>query len=157
MQSTFKKTRKKIILWLFEHSQTIYTKWFKKKVQAWNISKAELMAFPKNTFGKKLGEFLIQNNFEILPKLERHDCYHVLTNYKTEVQDEIALQYLCFGNGKRSVYLFGVIFLGTLLLPDYYKYYLKSYKKGKQANVFYNFDFKKMLLLDFETIQTIIF
>lgn len=147
--------RKKLIVWLFEKSQKIYTKFKKKK--PWNISRDELLTYPKNTFGYHLGSFLTKNGFELLPKVERHDAYHVLTNYSTQVQDEIALQYLCFGNGKRSPNLFGVVIVGTLLLPDYLTYYIESYKLGKNCNTFHHFNYKNLLNDDFEELRSIIF
>ena len=138
------KFKKQIINWLFIISQKVYTQLFKKN-QAWNISKKDLLQLPKDSFGYHLGSFLQKNGFELIPKVERHDAYHVLTGYNTNVEDEIALQWLCFGNGKRSKYMFGVIILGTIILPDYYKYYRKSYQKGKQANAFHHLDFSKLL------------
>src|SRR5690606_1460766 len=68
-----------------------------------------------------------------------------------------ALQYLCYGNGKRTPYLTGVLFLGTAILPDYFQYYFQSYKIGKQLNSFHQFDFKKLLHTDFETFRKTIF
>lgn len=151
------KIRKKLIEWLFMNSQHIYTKLFKKKKIAWNINRKDLLQYPKESFGKQLGQFLTKNNFEILPKLERHDCYHIITGYKTKAEDEIALQYLCFGNGKRSVYLFFVIVFGTLLLPDYSRYYFTSYQIGKNANIFHCFDYKKLLLTPLIKIRSAMF
>jgi len=118
------KNRKKIINWLFEISQHVYTAYFKKN-NPWNITKSDLLQYPEASFGKHLGLFLEKNNFELIPKVERHDAYHVITGYSTKVEDEIAQQYLCFGNGKRSIYLFGVIVIGTVLLPDYLGFYIK--------------------------------
>jgi len=152
-----KAFRKKLIIWLFEISQTFYVKHFKKETVAWNISKTELLEYPEDNFGYHLGLFLKQNNFNLIPKIERHDCYHVLTGYGTTVQDEIALQYLCYGNGKRSIYLFGVIALGTLLLPEYLNYYLKSYRIGKNANPFYDFDYNHLLTSEIGILRASIF
>ncbi len=154
MQSTFKNIRKKIIITLFEKSQNMYTILFKKKKKPWNISKKELLNYPKGSLGKEIGLFLAKNNFEVLPKLERHDCYHLITGYGTEVQDEIALQYLCYGNGKKSLYLFGVIVVGTIILPDYFKYYITSYKKGKNLKPFYHLNFKPLLTTNLKTLKT---
>jgi ubiquinone biosynthesis protein Coq4 len=157
MQSTFKHRRKQLIIWLFKTSQQTYTKYFKRHKTVWKVTKDSLLNYPIGSLGKHLGEFLKRHNFEILPKLERHDCYHIITGYHSKVEDEIALQYLCFGNGKRSPYLFFVILLGTFILPDYYKYYYKSYKIGKQANMFYQFDYRKLLYTNLSDIQSFIF
>ncbi len=157
-QSTFKMKNfsKQFIIFLFEHSQRIYTSMFKNH-DAWGISKTQLLDYPQYTFGWHLGDFLTSNNFELIPKVERHDCYHVLCGYSTKVQDEIALQCLCYGNGKRSPYLYGAIILGVAILPDYYKYYYKSYKIGKSANAFHQFDYKKLLRIPIDDLRTSIF
>lgn len=146
--------RKEIIVWLFEKSQSIYTK-FKKK-EPWNITSKELAEYPKKSIGHHLFVFLKENQFELIPKVERHDAYHIVTGYGTKVEDEIALQYLCYGNGKRSMYLFGVVFIGTLLLPDFLKYYLQSYKLGKRCNTFHHFDYKKLLRHDLKDFRSVI-
>ncbi|GGI57017.1 Coq4 family protein [Winogradskyella haliclonae] len=151
-----KNKRKQLIIFLFEHSQRIYTSMFKKH-ESWTYSKKDLLQFPIESFGRHLGEFLNKNNFELIPKVERHDCYHVLCGYSTEVEDEIALQCLCYGNGKRSPYLYGAIILGIAILPDYYKYYYKSYKIGKLANAFHQFDYKKLLRIPIDDLRMSIF
>jgi len=149
--------RKKLIAWLFEQTQIIYTKHFKKKKKPWGLTRSQLLEYPSNSIGYHLGLFLKENNFELLPKVERHDAYHVVAGYGTQVQDEIALQYLCFGNGKRSPYLLGVLFLGTTILPDYLPYYMASYKKGKQMNSFHQYDYKKLLSVSLDEFRMMIF
>ncbi|WP_299113011.1 Coq4 family protein [uncultured Winogradskyella sp.] len=148
--------RKQLIIFLFEHSQRLYTAMFKRH-ESWKYSKNDLLQFPIESFGRHLGEFLNKNNFELIPKVERHDCYHVLCGYSTKVEDEIALQCLCYGNGKRSPYLYGAIILGVAILPDYYNYYYKSYKIGKSANAFHQFDYKKLLRIPIDDLRTSIF
>ncbi|WP_179348220.1 hypothetical protein [Winogradskyella pacifica] len=151
-----KAKRKQFIIWLFEHSQRIYTNMFKNH-EPWNLTKTDLLNLPKPTFGRHLGEFLDKNNFELIPKVERHDCYHVLCGYSTKVEDEIALQCLCYGNGKRSPYLYGAIILGVAILPDYYKYYHKSFKIGKAANAFHHFDYRKLMHISISDFRDAIF
>lgn len=150
------KLRKKLIEWLFEKSQEVYTYLFKKH-EAWGIYRAELLTYPSDSIGKHLGEFLERNGFELIAKVERHDAYHTITGYGTKVEDEIALQCLCFGNGKRSPYLLGAIILGVMILPDYYKYYYRSFHIGKDANPFHHFDFKKLLRVSIHVFRHAIF
>ncbi|MEO1033896.1 MAG: Coq4 family protein [Bacteroidota bacterium] len=152
----FRAIRKQLIIWLFEHSQRLYTALFKNH-ESWNITKVDLRNLPPSTFGRHLGEFLDKNNFELIPKVERHDCYHVLCGYSTRVEDEIALQCLCYGNGKRSPYLYGAIILGVTILPDYFNYYYTSYKIGKRANPFHHFDYRKLLNVSIKDFRTAIF
>jgi len=148
--------RKQLINWLFEKSQAVYVSLFKNH-KPWSVSKTELLTYPKASFGNHLGSFLDRNGFELIPKVERHDCYHVLTGYSTQVEDEIALQYLCFGNGKRSPYLLGAIILGTAILPDYINYYYKSFKIGQRANAFHHLDYRKLLKVSIEDFRRAIF
>ncbi|WP_303316230.1 Coq4 family protein [Flavivirga abyssicola] len=148
--------RKTFIAWLFEKSKQIYTNLFKNH-EPWNINKKQLLTYPDDSFGKHLGLFLNKNNFELISKVERHDAYHTLTGYGTKVEDEIALQYLCYGNGKRSLYLYGAIILGTIILPDYYKYYYKSYCIGKNANSFHHFNYKELLTVSIHDFRQVIF
>lgn len=150
-----KTLRKQLIHWLFDKSMILYCR-FKKK-QPWGISVSQLLTMPKNTFGYELGLFLSTHGFRLIPKVERHDAYHVLCGYGTTVEDEIALQYACFGNGKKTPYLYGVLFLGTIILPDYLPYYFKSYRFGKRAHSFHHFDFKKILPLDFNEFRSTLF
>lgn len=150
------ETRKKIIGFLFNKSQKIYGSLFIKRAP-WNIKKAELLTYPNHTFGKHLGLFLERNNFELIPKGERHDAYHTLTGYNTKVEDEIALQYLCIGNGKRSLYVLAAAIVGCLLLPEYYSYYFKSFNIGKSANLFYHFDYKQLLHTPINDLRQAIF
>lgn len=151
------KYRKNLVAWLFEVSQKFYITHFKKKKTPWGITKKELLQLPDASFGFHLGTFLDINGFELIPKVERHDAYHVLTGYGTNEQDEIALQYLCFGNGKRSMYGYGVVFIGTMLLPEYLPYYLDSYTVGKKANHFHDFDYSKLLHVPIKELQYSIF
>ena len=151
-----KQLRKQFIEWLFEHSQRIYTKLFKHH-ESWGISRAQLLTYPEHSFGRHLGDFLNAHSFELIAKVERHDAYHTLTGYGTNVEDEIALQCLCFGNGKRSLYLYGAMILGIIILPDYLKYYKRSYDIGKAANSFHQFDYKQLLQTNIHLFRKTIF
>lgn len=149
---SFINLRKKLIVFLFDKSQRIYTKLFKKH-DCWKTTKKDLLQFPPKSFGKHLGMFLDKHGFELIPKVERHDAYHTLTEYGINVEDEIALQYLCFGNGKRSPYLYGAILLGSIILPDYLPYYIKSFKKGRKAFSFHQYDYSTLLHIPIEDLR----
>lgn len=148
--------RKKLIALLFEKSNQLYTYLFKHH-KPWGIYKVELLTYPDVSFGKHLGLFLDKYGFELISKVERHDAYHTLTGYGTRVEDEIALQCLCYGNGKRSPYLYAAIILGVFILPDYYKYYYKSYLIGKHANPFHHYNYKKILKVSIHDFRQAIF
>lgn len=149
------ETRRQIIEWLFEVTQKQYTR-FKKKTP-WNISNASLLAMSPQSFGHYLGRFLEKHGFHLIPKVERHDAYHVLTGFGTKAEDEIALQYLCFGNGKRTPYLFAVMLIGSVILPEFLPYYRLAFRLGQRSNSFHQFDFKKILPLDYHQFRSVIF
>jgi ubiquinone biosynthesis protein Coq4 len=155
MRFPLQHTRKKLITWLFHWTMIGYCK-FKQKA-AWGITTAQLLYLPSQSLGHHLGQLLHKNGFELLPKVERHDAYHLVTGYGTAVEEEIALQYCCFGNGKRTPYLYGVLLLGTFILPDYMSMYLKAYRLGHEANSFHHFDYKKLLSVNFEHFRSTIF
>ena len=148
--------RKKFLTALYLHSQRIYTALFKSSPE-WGIRRADLLKYPPTTLGHHLGRFLEANDFELIPKVEQHDIYHVLTGYGTAVEEEIALQFLCLGNGKRSLYLLGAILIGTLVLPEYRKLYWQSYLKGKRLRPFYCYDYRNLLEVDFHQFRCLLF
>ncbi|MCV9929184.1 hypothetical protein OIU83_16075 [Flavobacterium sp. LS1R49] len=137
---------------MYEWSRKPYQKYIKKNVP-WEINKTELLTFPKESLGYRLGDFLRRNNFDIQAKLEDHDIIHVLTNTGTTVIEEIGMQYYLLGNRKKSLYLFMVILSGTIFYPTRLGYFFKQYKKGRNAMPFYYLDFSKMLLTPISSIQ----
>lgn len=142
----------KFIEKMYEWSKKPYQRFFKNKT-AWKIHKQDLHTYPEETLGFHLGQFLQKNNFEIQPKLEDHDIIHVLTSTGVSVREEIGMQYYLMGNGKKSLYLYIVITVGTLFYPMHIKYFFKEFHKGKTAHHFYSLDFSKMLLIPIKTIQ----
>jgi ubiquinone biosynthesis protein Coq4 len=116
-----------------------------KKNAAWDLGIKDLLHFSRETLGYQMGYFLLRNNFDLQEKLENHDVFHVLTGTGTTVPEEISMQFYLLGNGKRSIYLFAVIILGTLLYPDYLKLFLLKYHHGKSALAFHQLDFYKLL------------
>lgn len=125
-----------------------------KKNEAWDVTITDLQQFPKDSLGQRMGNFLALHNFDLQAKLESHDVFHVLTNTGITVPEEISMQFYLLGNGKRSAYLFTVIFLGGLLYPDYLKFFYNRYKKGKSSLRFYQLDFYKLLPQPLEKIKT---
>jgi len=142
----------KIIEKMYEWSRKPYQKYFKKN-DPWQIDKRKLLDYPEGSLGFGLGNFLYKNHFDIQPKLEDHDIIHVLTNTGTSVLEEIGMQYYLLGNGKRSLYLFLVTASGTVFYPNKINYFIKQFRRGKQALPFYYLDFSKMLLIPVSSLQ----
>ncbi|MBQ4822208.1 Coq4 family protein [Aquimarina sp. MMG016] len=138
---------------IYEWSKIPYQKWFKKNTP-WDISLKTLLQYPKESLGFHLGCFLLKHDFSPQPKLENHDVFHVLTDIGISVPEEVAMQYYLLGNGKRSLYLLSVIFLGTLLYPDKLKLFRKAYRTGKAAYTFHQLDYQKLLHKDIQILQT---
>ncbi len=138
---------------MYNWSKKPYQKWLKKQA-AWDISVQTLIQFPKESLGFHLGCFLLKYDFSPQPKLENHDVFHVLTNTGISVPEEISMQYYLLGNGKRTLYLISVIFLGTLLYPDKINLFKKAYLKGMLAHPFHHLDYKKLLHQPIHKLQT---
>ncbi|MEO4005093.1 hypothetical protein [Flavobacterium sp. CAU 1735] len=139
---------------LFELFYTLsklpYQHFFKKNTP-WNVTKEELLSYPEKTLGNDLGIFLTANHFTMEPKLEDHDVMHILTGIGTSVKEEIAMQ--CYGNGKRSAYLFMVVLIGTLFYCFELAFFHSYYKRGRKALAFHYLDYSKLLLQPTENIR----
>jgi len=145
--------RSLILEYLYEKSKKPYQLFFKRNA-SWDITVSELIQYPEQSLGFHLAAFLLKYRFELQPKFENHDVFHVLTHTGISVPEEIAMQYLLLGNGKRSVYLFAVIVTGTLLFPDYAKQFVQAYRRGSKAHLFHHLDFSKMLFVPVAEIQS---
>ncbi len=142
-----------IMEYLYEGSKLPYQRFIKKSVP-WTVSASELITYPNTSLGFHLGCFLLKYRFELQPKLENHDVFHVLTETGISVPEEIGMQYYLLGNGKRSIYGYAVILLGTLLYPDYIRYFSSTFKKGKKALPFHQLDFSKLLQQSISRFKT---
>jgi len=148
--------REKICVWLFEKSKTPYANYFKSNT-AWDLNRTDLLSFPTYTLGHALGLFLSTNDYDLIPKLEKHDAYHVITDYGTSVREEVALQYFFLGNKKRSLYLYAVIIIGALLLPENITYYYQSYLHGKNSTPFHQWNIGALLYKPLTAIKDAVF
>lgn len=142
-----------IIEKMYEWSKKPYQKFFKKN-EPWKVTPKELIQYPQESLGFHMGCFLLKYNFEMQPKLEDHDVIHVLTNTGVSVIEEIGMQYYLLGNGKRSAYLYMVIFIGTIFYPTRFKTFLDYFKRGQNAHHFYDLDFEKLLLIPIQNIKS---
>jgi ubiquinone biosynthesis protein Coq4 len=139
------KQREKLCAWMFEVTKKPYAKFFKRNKKAWGLNSTMLLTYPAGTLGNEVGNFLRTNKFELLPKLESHDVYHVITGMSTQVKDEVGMQFLLLGNGKKSLYLFSTIGICIFLLPEYFNYFRQCYKKGKTYHPIFQLDLKEEL------------
>ncbi|MVZ66908.1 hypothetical protein GQF61_13690 [Sphingobacterium sp. DK4209] len=137
--------RLKFMLYLYNGSSRLYANLFKPHKQAWGISKEAFNQYPSGSLGASLAAFYQEKGFDVMPKLENHDVFHLLTGTGTEIKDEIAMQYLLLGNGKLSLYLLAMVLIGSFLFPEHSNYYWSSFNKGKRMWSFYHLEFKNYL------------
>ena len=138
---------------LYEYSKKPYKLLFKKEV-AWGISVSELLSYPPNTLGYHLGCFLLKYHFTPEPQLENHDVFHVITATGISVPEEISMQFLLLGNGKRSLYLLLVICIGSILFPDHWSVFKTAFYRGKKAHRLYDLNYVKLLHTPLHQLQS---
>ncbi|MDR6465994.1 Coq4 family protein [Chryseobacterium sediminis] len=151
-----KKIRVQFLLFVYNKTQKLYRKYFKKKKRQWQFNEKQLLEFQEDSLGRKLGEFYRKHGFSMIPKMENHDVHHLITGCGTNFEDEIAMQYLLLGNGKLNAHLLAAIILGTIILPEYVKIYIKAYKKGQNMRAFYHWDFEELLGQKYEHVMDFI-
>ncbi|PUB28167.1 ubiquinone biosynthesis protein COQ4 [Elizabethkingia sp. YR214] len=152
-----KKIRVQFLLFVYHYTQKLYRKYFKKKKRQWQFTEEQLLLFEKDSLGRRLGEFYEQHGFTMIPKMENHDVHHLITGCGTNFEDEVAMQYLLLGNGKLNAHLLAAIFLGTLILPEYLKIYIRAYQKGKRMKPFFYWDFESLLWQNFDHLKNFIY
>lgn len=148
-----KKLRVKFLLFVYDKTQKLYRKYFKKKKRQWQFNEKQLLEFDKDSLGRTLGEFYKKHGFTMIPKMENHDVHHLITGYGTNFEDEIAMQFLLLGNGKLNAHLLAAIILGSIILPEYHKIYRNAYQKGKSMRAFHHVDFEELLWQNFENVK----
>ncbi|MFP8896186.1 MULTISPECIES: Coq4 family protein [Chryseobacterium] len=151
-----KKIRVQFLLFVYDKTQKLYRKYFKKKKRQWQFNEKQLLEFQEDSLGRKLGEFYRKHGFSMIPKMENHDVHHLITGCGTSFEDEIAMQYLLLGNGKLNAHLLAAIVLGTIILPEYAKIYIKAYKKGQNMRAFHYWDFEELLWQNYEHVKDFI-
>ena len=149
--------RERLILLLFDYSKNIYRLTIKRKQKAWPLTIEKLLQFPKGSLGKDLGLFLRVQGFELEPKFEKHDIYHIITDYPTTVIGEICLGVFNVANGKRSIYTVGVALLGVLIMLEEYETFAQAYQRGKNARSYANWKFEHLLNENTEELKKHIF
>ncbi|KPE49966.1 Coq4 family protein [Chryseobacterium indologenes] len=148
-----KKIRVAFLLFVYDKTQKLYRKYFKKKKRQWQFNEKQLLEFKEDSLGRKLGEFYKKYGFSMIPKMENHDVHHLITGCGTNFEDEIAMQYLLLGNGKLNAHLLAAVVLGTLILPEYLKIYISAYKKGQRMRPFHSWDFESLLWQNFDNLK----
>ena len=143
IQSTLITLREVLVSISFTYASKGYT--FFKTGEVWTVHTRQLLSYPKASLGYHLGCFLLQNKFELQPRCEDHDVFHVLTGYQVTTNEEIAMQFWLWGNGKRSPFVLLAICVGLILYLDQYRFVKNSFDQGLKAAPIHHLDFKQFL------------
>jgi len=144
--------REKLVLWILEKGAPLHYHLCNSRM-AWNLNSDDLILFPPKSLGHTLGCFYKTNGFEPVPKAERHDVFHVLLGYSTDVIDEAAMQFFLLGNGKISPFTLGTVVICTIFFPFQWKVFRDAFIKGKQATCISEWDFKLLLTEETEKLK----
>lgn len=119
-----------------------------------HITAAQLVNFPEESFGHKLGKHLLNSNYGNNVIAGTEDVYQLIIGQgETTLKEDIAVQYYLFGNGGTSLRILMAMAIGLAICPFYAGYFYKRYKDGKQALRFYDVDHFGLLHLPLEQIK----
>lgn len=153
---TQRSVRARFVLWLLEKSVPLHAL-FNKRRMAWNLNVEDFLRFRPGSLGYTLGQFYMKEEFAPVPKAERHDVFHVLLGYSTDVIDESAMQFFLWGNGKSSLFTTGTCLLSALVFPNRIGYFIRHYNKGRHSAPVGNWDFRQLLTEDLDVLKHRIF
>jgi len=139
------RLRERIMIQLVKWSYPLYLQGFKRGRPAWQTKREMLINYPTGSLGRHLGYFLLENDLELIPKLENHDIFHVVLEYHTHVVAESQMQFCLIGNGKRSFYAIGTAAIATLVFPEYWSSFKQAYQRGKKLRPLHRWYFEYLL------------
>jgi hypothetical protein len=129
--------RQLLLTGLFNLSHGIYARMAKSDQAPWDETTESLLARPPGSLGRALGEHLRDGGFALLPRLEDHDVFHVVLGIGTSAEEEVELQWVLAGNGKRSLYCLGVLLMGSLVFPERLGRFLECWRRGAGLEPFW--------------------
>jgi hypothetical protein len=148
--------RERMLLWLLGSVIAVHAKVYVRR-KAWGLQREDMLQYPKGTLGYELGAFLKQEELQPVSKVERHDAFHILLGFTTDLEDEAAMQFFLVGNGKVSPFTLATALFTGLVMPDKWGRFYREFRRGQQTLNIAKWDFLKLLGEDFETVQRIIF
>jgi ubiquinone biosynthesis protein Coq4 len=148
----FRKLREDALGRVIIFTDALYVKLiFKNK--NWKYTKEDMRQMPEGSLGRDLAYFLDKNKFDLLPHLEVHDVFHVFLGFEPTIVEESKMQFLLFGNGRRTTDVLGTVLSAMILLPDCWSELLHHYRMGKAYKKFIDWDYGNMLLVDTESFK----
>ncbi len=148
--------RERMLLWLLGVTISIHAKFYFRR-KKWGLSTNELLQYPTDTLGKRLGLFLQTEKLEPVDKVERHDAFHILFEFTTNIRDEAAMQFFLVGNGKVSPFTIGTALFAGLMLPEYWSRFYHEFHKGRKVKPIAYWDFEALLDFQFADVQDYIY
>ena len=148
--------RERLLLWLLGFVVPVHTIVYHRR-KPWGLYRQDLLRYAPGTLGRELGLFLEREQLQPIPRIERHDAFHILLGFTTDVIDEAAMQFFLIGNGKSSPFtLSTAIFSGTIL-PEQLQRFRYEYRRGKAARSIAKWDFLELLDEPIEEVRRLIF
>jgi len=148
--------RESFVYWMFAKVTPLHNKLCGDR-NSWNLSPDDFLNYPEGSLGNELGKFYRSQNFEPISKAERHDVFHVLLGYSTNVIDEGSMQFFLWGNGKISIFTLGAAIGTAILFPNRFEKYQTAFMRGKQAVNISKWNFKNLLKEDTSKLKSLIF
>lgn len=148
--------RERMLLWLLGKVVPVHAQFYKKR-QPWNLLRDDLKQYPAATLGHELGLFLEREALQPVDRIERHDAFHILLGFSTQLKDEAAMQFFLIGNGKISPFTLGTATFTLLTMPDQWGLFYRQYKRGTTARCIAKWDFLHLLGENFEEVKQLIF
>ncbi len=148
--------REKFIVYLLGKSIQVHAQ-VKLKRKPWGLKTEQLVNYPPNSLGKVLGDFLTKEKLQPIDKLERHDVFHILLDYETDLKDEAGLYFFLFGNGKKSLFAVGTVLFSAVMFPEHWQFLYKQYKRGQQAYPIISLKFQELLFDNYEDLKKVVF
>lgn len=127
-----KKMRSALLVFL-THQMALPILKLVRKPERFPYSAGELLAFPVNSLGHDLINFLHQKELNLLPYYARHDIKHILLGYDTTDEGEVCLQCFMLGNGHISFPVAATVLYGLVTMPEYWGSFGKAFARGKMS------------------------
>lgn len=129
----------------------------RKKRKAWSTTISDLANMPAGSLGNDIYLYLAQNSFDLIPKAEFHDVYHVLLGYSSHMKDETCIQFVVMGNGRHSLPNILANAVSVFLYPEYWEDFKQAFLKGKRASTFHQLPFESLLMEETVSLRKRIF
>ena len=148
--------RTQLFIYLYQISMPVYRHLIKGKRPKWQTRHSELRQYPLDSLGYQYALFLEKNKFHSMDNFENHDALHIILEYPTDIKNESAMQFCLLGNGKKSLYMYSMVFFSTLIFPENISYFHKAYLRGKRLLPFHQWNFETLLKKPVSEIKSLI-